>query len=51
MGARSSGRESALQMLFAMDAGGGSAEQFAKLVRDEHESWKALIQRASIKAE
>jgi N utilization substance protein B len=27
MGARSSGRESALQMLFAMEASGGSAEQ------------------------
>jgi transcription antitermination protein NusB len=27
MGARSSGRESALQMLFAMEAGGGSAER------------------------
>jgi N utilization substance protein B len=27
MGARSSGREAALQMLFAMEAGGGSAER------------------------
>jgi N utilization substance protein B len=27
MGARSTGRESALQMLFAMEAGGGSAER------------------------
>jgi len=27
MGARTSGRESALQMLFAMEAGGGSAER------------------------
>ena len=27
MGARSSGRESALQMLFALEAGGGSAER------------------------
>ena len=27
MGARSEGRESALQMLFAMEAGGGSAER------------------------
>jgi transcription antitermination protein NusB len=27
MGARSSGRESALQMLFAMEAGGGSADR------------------------
>ena len=26
-------------------------EQFAKLYRDEYESWKAVIQRASIKAE
>ncbi len=29
----------------------GTAEQFAKLYREEHESWKAVIQRASIKAE
>jgi tripartite-type tricarboxylate transporter receptor subunit TctC len=33
------------------EPGGGTAEQFAKLVRDEHESWKALIQRANIKAD
>ena len=29
----------------------GSPEQFAKTYRDEFESWKAVIQRASIKAE
>ena len=33
------------------EPGGGTVEQFAKLYRDEHESWKALIQRANIKAE
>jgi tripartite-type tricarboxylate transporter receptor subunit TctC len=26
-------------------------EQFAKLYREEHDSWKAVIQRAGIKAE
>jgi tripartite-type tricarboxylate transporter receptor subunit TctC len=33
------------------DAAGGTPEQFAKLYRDEGENWKALIQRAGIKAE
>ncbi|MCL4695737.1 MAG: tripartite tricarboxylate transporter substrate binding protein, partial [Burkholderiaceae bacterium] len=33
------------------EPGGGTVEQFAKLYRDEHESWKALIQRANIKAD
>ena len=27
----------------------GSPEQFAKLYRDEHENWKAVIKRANIK--
>jgi tripartite-type tricarboxylate transporter receptor subunit TctC len=36
---------------FGAEPGGGTAEQFAKLFRDEHESWKALIQRANIKPE
>ncbi len=30
---------------------GGTPAQFAKAVRDEYESWKAVIQRAGIKAE
>jgi tripartite-type tricarboxylate transporter receptor subunit TctC len=30
---------------------GGTPEQFAKLYRDEYESWKLVIQRARIKAE
>jgi tripartite-type tricarboxylate transporter receptor subunit TctC len=30
---------------------GGTPEQFAKTYRDEHDSWKAVIQRAGIKAE
>jgi tripartite-type tricarboxylate transporter receptor subunit TctC len=30
---------------------GGSPAQFAKVARDEYENWKALIQRAKIKAE
>jgi tripartite-type tricarboxylate transporter receptor subunit TctC len=30
---------------------GGTPEQFAKVIRDEHESWKSVIQRAGIKAE
>ena len=30
---------------------GGTPEQFAKVYRDEHENWKAVIQRAGIKAE
>jgi len=30
---------------------GSTPEQFAKVYRDEHENWKALIQRAGIKAE
>jgi len=33
------------------EAAGGTAEQFAKTYRDEYESWKVVIQRASIKAE
>lgn len=33
------------------EAAGGSPEQFARIVRDEYESWKAVIQRAGIKAE
>ena len=33
------------------DAAGGTPAQFAKVIRDEHESWKAVIQRAGIKAE
>ena len=30
---------------------GSTPEQFAKVYRDEHENWKAVIQRAGIKAE
>jgi tripartite-type tricarboxylate transporter receptor subunit TctC len=30
---------------------GGTPEQFAKVIRDEHDNWKAVIQRAGIKAE
>ncbi len=33
------------------EAAGGTPEQFAKTMRDESENWKALIQRAGIKAE
>lgn len=33
------------------DAATGTPEAFAKVVRDEHDSWKAVIQRAGIKAE
>jgi tripartite-type tricarboxylate transporter receptor subunit TctC len=33
------------------DAASGTPEQFAKLARDEFEGWKAVIQRAGIKAE
>lgn len=33
------------------DAVTGTPEGFAKVVRDEHDSWKAVIQRAGIKAE
>lgn len=33
------------------DPAGGTPEAFAKVIRDEHESWKAVIQRAGIKAE
>ncbi|MFO1219388.1 MAG: tripartite tricarboxylate transporter substrate binding protein [Burkholderiaceae bacterium] len=33
------------------DPAGGTTEQFAKVMRDEFESWKAVIQRANIKAE
>jgi tripartite-type tricarboxylate transporter receptor subunit TctC len=36
---------------FGAEPGGGTPEQFAKLVRDEHEAWKTLIQRANIKPE
>lgn len=32
-------------------AASGTPEQFGKLVRDEHEAWKALIARAGIKPE
>ncbi|HPA91999.1 MAG TPA: tripartite tricarboxylate transporter substrate binding protein [Quisquiliibacterium sp.] len=33
------------------DAAGGTPEQFARVYRDEFESWKAVIQRANIKPE
>jgi tripartite-type tricarboxylate transporter receptor subunit TctC len=33
------------------DPAGGTSEQFAKTIRDEHESWKAVIQRANVRAE
>ncbi len=33
------------------DPASGTPEAFAKVVRDEHESWKAVIQRAGIKPE
>jgi tripartite-type tricarboxylate transporter receptor subunit TctC len=33
------------------DAAASTPEAFAKVVRDEHDSWKAVIQRAGIKAE
>ena len=33
------------------DAASGTPQQFAKVIRDEHDSWKAVIQRAGIKAE
>lgn len=33
------------------DAATGTPEAFAKVIRDEHESWKAVIQRAGIRAE
>lgn len=33
------------------DAASGTPAQFAKVIRDEHDSWKAVIQRAGIKAE
>ena len=36
---------------FGAEPGGGTAEQFNKLYRDEHDVWKALIARANIKAE
>jgi tripartite-type tricarboxylate transporter receptor subunit TctC len=36
---------------FGAEPGGGTPEQFAKLVRDEHDVWKTLIQRANIKPE
>jgi len=39
-----------LRSLGADDAG-GSPQQFARVFRDEHDSWKAVIQRAGIKAE
>jgi tripartite-type tricarboxylate transporter receptor subunit TctC len=29
----------------------GTPEQFARVYRDEYESWKAVIQRAGIKPE
>ena len=33
------------------DAATGTPEGFGKVVRDEHDSWKAVIQRAGIRAE
>jgi tripartite-type tricarboxylate transporter receptor subunit TctC len=33
------------------DPAGGTSEQFAKTIRDEHESWKAVIHRANVRAE
>lgn len=33
------------------DAATGTPEAFARVIRDEHDSWKAVIQRAGIKAE
>ena len=33
------------------EVAGGTPEQFAKTYRDENENWKAVIQRANIKAE
>jgi tripartite-type tricarboxylate transporter receptor subunit TctC len=36
---------------FGAEPGGGTPEQFARLYRDEHENWKALIARAGIKPE
>ena len=36
---------------FGAEPGGGTPQHFGKLYRDEHETWKALIQRASIKPE
>lgn len=33
------------------DPAGGTSEQFARIIRDEHESWKAVIQRANIRSE
>jgi tripartite-type tricarboxylate transporter receptor subunit TctC len=36
---------------FGAEPGGGTPEQFAKLYREEHEGWKALIARAGIKPE
>jgi tripartite-type tricarboxylate transporter receptor subunit TctC len=33
------------------DPAGGTPEQFAKVYRDEGENWKAVIQRAGIKAD
>jgi tripartite-type tricarboxylate transporter receptor subunit TctC len=36
---------------FGAEPGGGTPEQFARLYREEHETWKALIARTNIKAE
>jgi tripartite-type tricarboxylate transporter receptor subunit TctC len=36
---------------FGAEPGGGTPEQFARLVREEHDGWKALIARAGIKPE
>ena len=36
---------------FGAESAGGTPQQFAKLVRDEHDAWKALIARANIKPE
>ncbi|MBL8334802.1 MAG: tripartite tricarboxylate transporter substrate binding protein [Rubrivivax sp.] len=33
------------------EAGGGTPEQFGRVIRDEYENWKALIARANIKPE
>jgi tripartite-type tricarboxylate transporter receptor subunit TctC len=33
------------------EARGGTPAQFTKVIRDEYDGWKAVIQRANIKAE
>ena len=47
---RSPEMQERLRSLGADDAG-GLPQQFARVFRDEHDSWKAVIQRAGIKAE